>query len=120
MTSATLGLGDFGDERLAKTGVCYARDWWRARIYLRHLAGGRRSGIVGFSRVLANPRVTVAAPLDGWGAELSQGCAGRHVLAIEDSSDLNFKTTRARSRGLGEIGKASGRARYSAARGAGC
>ena len=110
MTSATLGLGDFGDERLAKTGVCCARDWWRARIYLRHLAGGRRSGIVGFSRFLANPRVTVAALFDGWGAAHTPRCEGRHVLAIQDSSDLDFKTTRERSRGLGEIGKGSGRA----------
>ena len=78
MTSATLGLGDFGDERLAKSGVCCAREWWRARICLRRLAGGRRSGIVGFSRVLANPRVTVAALLDGWGAEHTPRCEGRH------------------------------------------
>ena len=104
MTSENLGLGDFGDERLAKRGVCGAREGWRARICLRRLAGGRRSGIVGFSRFLANRRVAVAALLDGWGAELSPRCEGRHILAIQDSSDLNFKTTKARSRGLGEIG----------------
>jgi hypothetical protein len=81
----------------------------RTSICLRRLAGGRRSGIVGFSRFLANPRVTVEALLDGWGAELSQGCAGRHILAIQDTSEINFTTTRERSRGLGEIGKGSGR-----------
>lgn len=31
MTSENLGLGDFGDERLAKRGVCCSREWWRAR-----------------------------------------------------------------------------------------
>jgi hypothetical protein len=81
----------------------------RTSTCLRRLAGGRRSGIVGFSRFLANPRVTVEALLDGWGAELSQGCAGRHILAIQDTSEFNFTTTRERSRGLGEIGKGSGR-----------
>jgi hypothetical protein len=75
---------------------------WRA-------AGDRRSGIVGFSRFLANPRVTVGALLDGWGAELSQGCASRHIPAIQDTSEFNFTTTKERSRGLGEIGKGSGR-----------
>jgi hypothetical protein len=75
---------------------------WRA-------AGDRRSGIVGFSRFLANPRVTVEALLDGWGAELSQGCAGRHILAIQNTSEFNFTTTKERSRGRGEIGKGSGR-----------
>jgi hypothetical protein len=77
----------------------------RTSTCLRRLAGGRRSGIVGFSRFLANPRVTVEALLDGWGAELSQGCAGRHILAIQDTSEFNFTTTKERSRGLGKIGK---------------
>ncbi len=53
--------------------------------------------------------MTVEALLDGWGAELSQGCAGRHILAIQDSSEINCTTTKERSRGLGEIGKGSGR-----------
>ena len=81
----------------------------RASICLRRLAGGRRSGIVGFSRFLANPRVTVEALLDGWGAELSEACAGRHVLAIQDTSEINFTTTKQRNRGLGEIGRGVGR-----------
>jgi Transposase DDE domain len=81
----------------------------RASICLRRLAGGRRSGIVGFSRFLANPRVTVEALLDGWGAELCEACAGRHVLAIQDTSEINFPTTKQRTRGLGEIGKGVGR-----------
>jgi hypothetical protein len=81
----------------------------RTSTCLRRLAGDRRSGIVGFSRFLANPRVTVEALLDGWGAELSQGCAGRHILAIQNTSEFNFTTTKERSRGRGEIGKGSGR-----------
>lgn len=81
----------------------------RTSICLRRLAGGRRSGIVGFSRFLANRRVTVAALLDGWGTELSEACAARHVLAIQDSSEINFTTTKQRDRGLGEIGKGNGR-----------
>ena len=54
MTSENLGLGDFGDERLAKRGgLLLAGMVARASICLRRLAGGRRSGIVGFSRFLA-------------------------------------------------------------------
>ena len=92
-----------------KGGLLLAEMVARTSICLRRLAGGRRSGIVGFSRFLANPRVTVEALLDGWGRELSQGCAGRHILAIQDTSEINFTTTRERSRGLGEIGKGLGR-----------
>jgi hypothetical protein len=80
----------------------------RQSICLRRLAAGKRSGIVGFGRFLANPRVTVDALIAGWGAMTSQACAGRHVLAIQDTSDINFTTTPANRRGLGEIGKGSG------------
>jgi len=103
-------LGDFGDERLAKRGsLLLSRMVARESICLRRLAGGRRGGIVGFSRFLANARVTVAALVEGWGVELAETCAGRHVLAIQDTSEINFATTKERDRGLGEIGKGVGR-----------
>ena len=76
---------------------------------MRRLAGGRRRGIVGFSRFLANPRVTVEAVVEGWGSEIADACADRHVLAIQDTSEINFSTTKERDRGLGEIGKGVGR-----------
>ena len=70
MTSESWGLGDFGDERLAiKGGLLLAGMVARTRISLRRLAGDRRSGIGGFSRFLANPRMTVAALLDGWNSQ---------------------------------------------------
>jgi hypothetical protein len=81
----------------------------RESICLRRLAGGRRGGIVGFSRFLANPRVTVEALIAGLGEEIAEACAGRHVLAIQDTSEINFTTTQQRDRGLGEIGKGVGR-----------
>lgn len=62
-----------------------------------------------FGRFLANGRVTVERLIEGWGAEASQACAGRHVLAIQDTSEINFRTHGDRRRGLGEIGKGSGR-----------
>ena len=81
----------------------------RGNVCLRRLADGRRGGIVGFSRFLGNPRVTVAALIEGWGAEIADACVGRHVLAIQDTSEVNFSTTKQRDRGLGEIGKGLGR-----------
>jgi hypothetical protein len=81
----------------------------RQSVCLRRLAGGERSGIVGFSRFLANARVTVDNLIEGWGSAARSACAGRHVLAIQDTSEINFTTTPARRRGLGEIGKGNGR-----------
>jgi hypothetical protein len=78
-------------------------------VCLRRLARGARGGIVGFGRFLANRRVTLDRLVEGWGAEASAACAGRHVLAIQDTSEINFRTSPDRRRGLGEIGKGSGR-----------
>lgn len=76
---------------------------------VRRLAGGARRGIVGFWRFLSNPRVTVQTLIEGWGAPTAVACAGRHVLAIQDTSEFNFATSEGNRRGLGEIGKGSGR-----------
>ena len=77
----------------------------RESLCLRRLAGGHRSGIVGFSRFLANRKVTVDSLIEGWGPGTSAACAGRHVLAIQDTSEIKFQTTADRCRGLGKIGK---------------
>ena len=81
----------------------------RQSVCLRRLAGGARGGIVGFGRFISNPRVTSEALIEGWSAGLSAACKGRHVLAIQDTSEINFATTAGRDRGLGKIGKGGGR-----------
>jgi hypothetical protein len=78
-------------------------------VCLRRLAQGRRRGIIGFGRFLSNRRVTVKSLITGWGRATSAVCGGRHVLAIQDTSEINFTTHKGRRRGLGEIGKGSGR-----------
>ena len=92
-----------------KGGLLLDRMVAHESICLRRLAGGSRSGIVGFSRFLANRRVTAEAVIDGWGEELAASCQGLHVLAIQDTSEFNFTTTKERDRGLGAIGKGTGR-----------
>jgi len=58
---------------------------------------------------LANRRVTVDRLIEGWSDQTAVAVAGRHVLAIQDTSEINFRTTSNRRRGLGEIGKGNGR-----------
>ncbi len=80
----------------------------RTSVCLRRL-GGERAGEVRFGRFVANPKVTVEALVAGWGEQTARAVAGRHVLAIQDTSEINFRTSPERRRGLGEIGKGSGR-----------
>jgi hypothetical protein len=86
-----------------------------------HAAAGRRSEIVRYGRFLANEKVTLEALLAGWGEQTALRVAGRHVLAIQDTSEINFRTTAERRRGLGEIGKGVVRGWLAACHaGAGC
>lgn len=64
--------------------------------------------MVGFGRFLANPKVSVERLIEGWGVEARSACDGRHVLAIQDLSEIVFKTRPEDRRGLGEVGR-SGR-----------
>jgi hypothetical protein len=75
----------------------------RESVCLRRLAGGRRAGIVGFGRFLSNRRVTAERLIEGWGEPTSKACAGRHVLAIQDLSEVNFRTRPQDRRGLGLV-----------------
>jgi hypothetical protein len=78
-------------------------------VCLRRLAAGERALEVQFHRLLANPKVTVAKLIAGWSQETAPAAAGRHVLGIQDGSEINFQTSNGRNRGLGLIGKGVGR-----------
>ena len=77
----------------------------RASVCLRRLGEGKRRQEVGFGRFLANPKVTVDRLIAGWSDQTGAASCGRHVLAIQDTSEIHFKTTLSRRRGLGEVGK---------------
>jgi hypothetical protein len=81
----------------------------RQSVCLHRLSEGCRAREVGFGRFLANDKVTIERLIDGWGERTGPAVSGRHVLAIQDTSEINFHTTKERRRGLGEIGKGVGR-----------
>jgi Transposase DDE domain len=81
----------------------------RESVCMRRLGGGQRSLEVRFGRFLRNGKVTIDRLIEGWSEQTAPAAAGRHVLAIQDTSEINFRTTPERQRGLGEIGKGIGR-----------
>src|ERR1700681_3276382 len=78
-------------------------------VCLRRLAKGNRAQEVRFSRFLGNAKVTTEALIEGWSEGTAAAAEGRHTLAIQDTSEINFATTAKRRRGLGKIGKGNGR-----------
>jgi hypothetical protein len=78
-------------------------------VCLRRLAKGVRGREVRFNRFLGNAKVTTERVIESWSEGTASAVEGRHVLAIQDTSEINFATTAERRRGLGEIGKGNGR-----------
>jgi hypothetical protein len=76
---------------------------------LRRLSQGSKAVEFRFGRLLRHPKVTVERLVAGWSAGTAAAVAGRHVLAIQDTTELNFRTSAGHDRGLGAIGKGVGR-----------
>jgi len=47
---------------------------------------------VAFGAFLANPKVTVERLIEGWSELTRTAVAGRHILAIQDTSEIHFST----------------------------
>jgi Transposase DDE domain len=76
---------------------------------LRRLAQGRETLEIRFGRLIRNQQVTVERIIQGGSEETALAVAARHVLAIQDTSELNYRTSEGHRRGLGAIGKGVGR-----------
>jgi hypothetical protein len=74
-------------------------------VCLRRLSRGDRALEVRFNRFLGHDKVTAERIIEGWSERTITAVEGRHVLAIQDTSEIHFNTTPQRRRGLGEIGK---------------
>lgn len=78
----------------------------RQTVCLRKL-GDTRAEKVKFRRFLMNDRVTVGRIVVRLRARIATAAAGQHVLAIQDTSEINYESKRARKRGLGTVGNGS-------------
>ncbi|HEV7372990.1 IS4 family transposase [Arenibaculum sp.] len=78
----------------------------RRTVCLRRLGGGRCDE-VRFGRALRNPRVGVSEMLVHAAEPLALAARGRHVLAIQDTTELNYQGHAGRVRGLGPVGNGS-------------
>lgn len=58
-----------------------------------------------YNRFFGNERVTLDKLIAGWSGRTGAAAAGRHVLAIQDTSEIKFATTVEDRRGLGKVKK---------------
>lgn len=99
-----MGIGYFGDARLAKNGALIAqRVSERQAVCVRKLANDR-SERVKFRRFLSNEAVTVEEMVAHRAMLVAAAARGRHVLAIQDTSEINYQAQSGRKHGLGKVG----------------
>ena len=63
-----------------------------------------RAEEVGAARFFRNDKVTVTEILANAAARTAEAAAGRHVLLIEDTSEVNYQSKAGRKNGLGTVG----------------
>jgi len=97
-------LGGFGDLRLRQTGASLlAAMQQRPSMCLHALAESRKEARQ-FGEFLNNPAVSADEMLVHAGQLTGARAAGRHVLAIQDTTELHFATHMASKRGFGRGG----------------
>lgn len=100
-------LGGFGDLRLRRTGARLLGAMQDAPSMCLHALAEGRNEAVQFGRFLANGAVSADEMLVHAGQLTGRRAAGRHVLAIQDTTELHFAGHAASKRGFGKGGNGS-------------
>jgi hypothetical protein len=97
-------IGGFGDIRRAERGAwLFDRIVATGSLVLRQV-GGTRAGEIAAHRLLDSPQVTVAEMIETLGQRTGEHCRGRAIIAVQDTTEINF-SGRDRARcGLGPAG----------------
>jgi hypothetical protein len=97
-------VSPFVDKRLKRSGeLLFDRMLDRKKVSLRQLANGR-SEAVKFERWLRNDNVTINNLVQAEQSRLASIVKDRHVLAIQDTTELNYEKQAGRVHGLGTVG----------------
>jgi hypothetical protein len=78
-------------------------------VCLRQMAQGDWAAYMAYWRFVNNPQVTTDHLIEGWRRQTAAVAGGRHVLAIQDTSEVKFRTREGCRRGLGQVGKGNAR-----------
>ena len=97
-------LGRFGDRRLASIGDSLLAAMQKRRSMCLHVLAEDRSQARQFHRFLDSESVSTREMLVHAGRQTAERAIGRHVLAIADTSELNYATHTGRKRGFGTVG----------------
>jgi hypothetical protein len=99
-----LRIGYFNDVRREQAGAhLFDRIVTMSSLVLRQV-GGDRAGELSANRFLGSPHVTPEEILRTAGRRTAAACAGRRIVAAQDTTEINFKDRSRRRKGLGPAG----------------
>jgi hypothetical protein len=102
---SSYGLGLFGDSRRAVSGYMLHEALVHSPGCCIRALGGSRAREMQFTRFLDSSHVTVEEMAAQAGRDTARLAEGRHVLVIQDSSDIVVGGRKARAAGFGPVGK---------------
>ena len=95
--------GHLGDPRREERGaVILERAVACGSLTIRTI-GETRAGEIGVHRFLDCPEVTVSEIIGALGARTAGACAGRRIVAVQDTTEINFRGRDRDRRGLGFV-----------------
>lgn len=99
-----LHIGYFGDVRREQTGATLLQRVVATGSLVLRQIGGDRAGELSANRFLGSARVTPEEILETVGRRTAAACAGRCIVAAQDTTEINFKGRHRRREGLGPAG----------------
>jgi hypothetical protein len=97
-------LGGFGDARLRRVGADLLDAMCQKPTTCVHALANNRNQELSFGRFLDHSSVSYSEMLITAGRFAGHRAAGRHVLAIQDTTEFNFPGHAASKRGFGRSG----------------
>lgn len=96
-----LHIGYFGDVRREQAGAILLERVVATGSLVVRKVGGDRAGELSAHRFLGSTHVTPEEILETVGRRTAAACAGRRIVAAQDTTEINFKGRHLRRKGLG-------------------
>jgi hypothetical protein len=98
------GTYSFGDVRLDRRGDLITEQIMATGSLVLRRFGGGRYGELAAARFLASPKVTPEAIIDIHAGRTAAAAQGRRIVAIQDTTEVNFSGRGRKRKGLGPAG----------------
>src|SRR5262249_23692857 len=97
-------IGNFGDMRLEKAGIYLTQAMIEEQVVCMRKLGRNAAGLKKIYRFFSNDKVTLEELSDSVSEKIEKSVEGLHVLAIQDTTEVNYQNHAGRTHDLGPVG----------------